>query len=339
MGLTDSIFGRSTVSLGSQASQAAGTGSNGAGLATANNNAIQVINGNQVDTAFLDALYTGGKLTAVARDTILAGGDPSIYGLIPYDLYVLTCGRLGYRNASTSVTVPVVPLFSSTTTYQAGQMVLFPVPGGQALYQAQQAVPAGTTPPAAGYWVQLAGPQSMASIAMYSGTTAYAPGQLVIYQQPGTQTFAIYLCQVQTVAGVLPTVTANWLAVTNPGPVVLFDADVTNPALATIATPASGVLGLQSTSGTALGPITIPAGRRYRIQTFNPRPAAALTSMPTDSNIQVFALAAESAIGDSTGNVVLTITPRWTQTATANTAGVAAVAAGLLTARVRVELL
>ena len=47
-----------------------------------------------LNVAILDGLYTSGRLTPCQRELILAGGDPSLYGLSAYDLQALTCGRL-----------------------------------------------------------------------------------------------------------------------------------------------------------------------------------------------------------------------------------------------------
>lgn len=63
---------------------------------------IIVCGGHLLDSTFLDALYGGHKVTACQRSELLAGADPAAFGLNDYDLWWLTCGRLGRRGASQS---------------------------------------------------------------------------------------------------------------------------------------------------------------------------------------------------------------------------------------------
>lgn len=330
MGYFDSVTGK--VNVTSQ-------GGSGAGDSRVPQNDLVSVGGGVIDTSFLDALYTGGRLTAGQRDAILAGSDPSAYGLNSYDLYNLTNGRLGSRGAA-STCMPLILAWAAAATYQVGQVVTYQPPGsaGVGLYQAQQTVPVNTPPTTAGYWVQLVSP-NLPIIAAWSELTNYQPGQLVIYQPPGTQSAGLYQCKATPpTAGTLPTAVAYWQNLVSPGPVVLYDADVLNPTLAGLSAPASGVFGQLNTSGTALPAITIPAGKRYRLIAGEIRPNLAGGSSPTDCHFRLELLAAETANAVD-GTVSLVITPRWAQLATANAQAIAAQSANLFAARVRVELL
>lgn len=328
MGFLDSATGKANVQS---------TGGGGAGTGVPQSDLVSV-GGGVIDTSFLDALYTGGKLTAGQRDAILSGSDPSSYGLNAYDLWNLTNGRLGSKSAASS-SMPLILAWVATVVYQVGQVVTYQPPGsaGVGLYQAQQTVPVNTPPTTAGYWVQLVSPTA-ALISPYSELASYQVGQLVIYQPLGTQAAGLYQAKVAPPqVGIAPTVTSYWQQLVSPGPVVLFDADLLNPALAGLSAPASGVLGQLNTSGSALSAITIPAGRRYRLTVGEVRPNVAGGSTPTDSHFRLELLAAET-LNAVDGTVSLVITPRWAQIATANAAAIAAQAANLFAARARVEL-
>ena len=174
--------------------------------ATAPASGILYVGGGQIDTAFLDALYTGAKVTAAQRDAIMAGSDPSAVGLNAYDLYYLTVGRLGSRVAA-AVGFPIIAIYSASTVYQAGQIVIFQPPGTVqvGLYQAGINVPVGTAPTVVAYWTQLSSPQA-APIAIFNGTTAYQANTLVAFQPPGTQNLGLYQALVAPPVGTLPSV-------------------------------------------------------------------------------------------------------------------------------------
>lgn len=294
------------------------------------------VGGGEIDTSFLDALYAGGKVTAQQRDSLLAGSDPGAVGLNAYDLWNLTNGRLGSRN-TVGACMQLILAWSLATAYQAGALVTYQPPGapGVGLYQAQQAVPAGTTPTTSGYWVQITSPTA-APIAIYSDTGVYLLGQIVTYQPPGTQNMGLYQVKVALPSvGVQPTVSAFWQVLVSPGPVVLVDVDVQNPALGLIAAGGAGILGQDNTVGSVLPTILLPAGRRYRITVSEVCPNVNGGSTPTDCHFRVEALAAETVTNNGTA---LVISPRWVRVGTANNAAIAAVTALAFTARVRVEL-
>jgi len=189
-------------------------------------------------------------------------------------------------------------------------------------------------------------------IPAYNAASSYPQYQLVTFQPPGCQNAALYQA-VQAVpangasiAGgaainALPTNTAYWTQLTNPGPVVLYDADVLNPALASAAGVAS-VPSTAETDGTALAALTIPAGRRYKILELGVHPAVAGGAMPADQKVDVDAYCVEVLNAD--GSVTLTVTPRWYQfqkaavSATSSGNSYGAVGAGTLVARLRIEL-
>jgi len=273
MALLDSVL--NNVSVGSGSSTVASTGSSGV---PGSGDAIAAGSTNKIDVSFLDSLYAGGKLTPANRDAILAGSDPSVYGLSQYDLYYLTVGRLGSKSALPAACFSLIVAWSATSAYQAGQIVTYQPVGaaGVQLYQASVLAPAGTLPTNTTYWVQLTGSQA------------------------------------------------------------LLDVDLVNPALASVAAPGTGVLALQNTSGTVLGGIIVPAGRAYRINVSEVRPNARGSSMAVDANVRLVPLVSEQLNGD--GSVTVTITPRWSQVATANNASIAAVALGNLASHLTVTL-
>lgn len=327
MGLFSGIFGQGTVAKSSIAPAAA---------AVVPQTDLVRVGGGEIDTSFLDALYAGGKVTAQQRDSLLAGSDPGAVGLNAYDLWNLTNGRLGSRTTQATC-MPLILAWSLATAYQAGAVVTYQPPGAPAvgLYQAQQAVPAGTTPTTSGYWAQLVSPTA-APIAVYSDTGVYLVGQIVLYQPPGTQNMGLYQVKVALPSvGVPPTVSAFWQVLVSPGPVVLIDVDVQNPALGAIAAGGAGILGQDNVVGTVLPTIILPAGRRYRVTVTEVCPNANGGSTPTDCHFRLEALAAETVTNSGTA---LVITPRWVRIGTANNAAIAAVAALAFTARVRVEL-
>jgi hypothetical protein len=176
-------------------------------------------------------------------------------------------------------------------------------------------------------------------IALWLSTTTYSAGQIVSFQPPGTQRQALYQASASGggPAGTPPTNTTFWTALTDPGPVVLFDGDVTNPALAAVAAAGAGIPSLQKTDGTALAAIVVPAGRRYRIWVSQVRPVTPGQAAPNDSAVLVDFSPSEAIASDGTNNVNLTLTPRWRQLSSANNAAIAAVAVGALSVRLRVE--
>ncbi len=336
MSITDTLFNNVTVtsssgSSGSTASTAAVPGSG-------SNNAIQVIGGNPLDTAFLDALYAGGKLTPTQRDAILTGSDPSTFGLSQYDLYYLTVGRLGSKSSSCCA-MPLITAFALSVPYQQGQLVTYQPAGapGLGVYQATTSVPAGTVPPNPAYWLTVVSPTAPI-IPLYSATTAYPRGALVLWQAPGTQSVVLYQAAVDAPAGSLPSNGQYWLALQAQSPTVLYDADVLNPALSAASAAGANILTLQKTNGSALPTFTVPAGRGYKVIVQEPRPANRGQSLATDHALRLVAFSAEQQASDGVSWSV-TITPGWFQTAFANNAAIAAVAANAVAVRVRVELI
>lgn len=327
MGIFSGILGTGTVAKSSTSPAAA--------TSVPQTDLIRV-GGGEIDTSFLDALYAGGKVTAQQRDSILAGSDPGAVGLNAYDLWNLTNGRLGSRN-TLATCMALIAAWSLAVSYQAGALVTYQPPGapGVGLYQAQQAVPAGTTPTTSGYWAQIVSPTT-APIAVYSDTGVYLVGQIVTYQPPGTQNMGLYQVKVALPSvGIQPTVSAFWQVLVNPGPVVLMDVDVQNPTLGAVAAGGAGILGQDSTVGTVLPTIILPANRRYRITVTEVCPNNDGVSTPTDCHFRVEALAAETV---TNSGKALVITPRWVRVATANNAAIAAVTALAFAARVRVEM-
>lgn len=272
MGIIQTAFNK--VSVGSAASPAAASSD---GSVPGSGDSIVTAGNYKIDVSFLDSLYAANKLSPAQRDQILAGQDPANFGLGDYDLYYLTCGRLGSKTA-TSGLLALVATWSIALTYQAGQLVIYQPPGvvGLNLYQAIVRVPAGTLPTNPSYWVQV------------SGSSA------------------------------------------------LLEADLVNPGLAGLSAPSSGILGLQSTSGTPLAGVIVPAGRGYRVTVSEIRPVTPGGATPTDSNVRLVPLISEQLNGD--GSRVVTITPRWSQTATANASAIAAVGAASLTAHLTLAL-
>lgn len=326
MGIFSGILGQGTVAKSSTSPAAA--------TAVPQTDLIRV-GGGEIDTSFLDALYTGGKVTAQQRDSILAGSDPGAVGLNAYDLWNLTNGRLGSRNTLASC-LALISAWSLAVSYQAGVLVTYQPPGAPAagLYQAQQGVPAGTTPTTSGYWVQIVSPTA-ALVAAYSDTGVYLVGQIVTYQPPGTQNMGLYQVKVAPPAvGVQPTVSAFWQVLVSPGPVVLLDVDVQNPALAAVAAGGAGILSQESTVGAVLPTIVLPSNRRYRIIVTEVSPNVDGGSTPTDCHFRVEALAAETVT--NSGKAVV-ITPRWVRVGVGNNGAIALQAAGAYTARIRVE--
>jgi hypothetical protein len=273
MAIFDGVSGKATVTSGG--------GSVAAGDVPGSADKFITINGRQVDPSFLDALYAGGKVSASAREAILNGSDPTLYGLNEYDLFYLTARQLGSKSTAAS-TFGLIPAYSPTTVYPSGSIVSYQPPGTQ--YP--------------GY---------------YQSTVGNAP------------------------AGTLPTNLNFWQVIASPGPVVLIETDLLNPALAAVAAAGAGIAGIQNTSGTAVATITVPAGKRYKVTVSEARPNTAGTSMATDCNVDVVPLIAETLNAD--GTVSLVVTPRWTQLSTANNSAIAAVAASFLSARLRVEQL
>ena len=302
------------------------------------NNSIQTIGGFALDTAFLDALYGGGKVTQTQRDALLSGTDPSSVGLNQYDLWVLSVGRLGSRSGGSCCTMPIAA-WSGSSAYTVGQLVTYQPPGATAsgLYQASVAVPAGTLPTAVAYWNVLATPTQNV-IPFYSPQIAYQPGAIVEYIPPGAQNPGLYQVAFAAPMGTLPTATAYWTQLVSPGPSVLYDADITNPSLAALADSSSGVLAVQKTNGPALTTLTVPQNRQYKLIIQSPRPATHPSSLATDHALNVVGLVAETPAPDGV-STSLTITPAWFQTAFANATSIAAVAAGTVAVRVRVELI
>ena len=341
MSFLDSVLNKSSVAASTSADSNPSTAPASATVpGSAENNAIQVIGGQKVDVAFVDALYAGGKLTALQRESILTGSDPSLCGLNQYDLYYVTVGRLGSR--LTAAALGLIAAWSLTTAYTAGQIVLYTETGNTqgSLFQAQSAVPAGTAPTNTSYWSRLVGPGVGMSIVQYDPAVSYATGQFVTYT-PSGGTPTIYKATAQTQAGALPSAGGAWGPVTNPGAVVLFESEaVTNPALAAVSA-VSAVVGIQTTPGSGLATFTVPSGRRYRLTVSTPRPVTAGQSTPSDSTVVVTASVSEQAGQDLSGNTIyqVTVTPRWLQVAGAANQAIGAVAAGTLAVRVRVELL
>lgn len=297
---------------------------------------IPTVGGNKIDVSFLDALYAGSKLTPAARDAILGGQDPSQFGLSAYDLFYLTCGRLGSKSAIAGACFSLVLAFSVAATYQPGQIVTYQPQGasGVGLYQAVQAVPAGTLPTNTAYWTQLASPTAQ-PVPAWSSTATYPIGQIVTY---AAQNGPIGLYQVTSVppAGTLPTNGTYWVPLNTPGPQALLDTDVLSPALALVAAPGAGILALQQTSGTVLAGIIVPSGRAYKVTVSEIRPNNRGGSTPVDSTVRLVPLISEQINGD--GSTTVTITPRWSQTATANNTAIAAVSALSLAVRLTVTL-
>lgn len=325
----DSVINNVDISGGS-------TSSSGAGGVLGSGDSIPTVGGNQIDISFLDALYAGGKLTPAARDALLTGQDPSQFGLSAYDLFYLTCGRLGSKSAIAGSCFSLVLAFSLAAAYQPGQIVTYQPQGasGVGLYQAVQAVPAGTLPTNTAYWLQLASPTAQL-VPTWSSTATYPVGQIVTY---AAQNGPIGLYQVTSAppAGTLPTNATYWVPLNTPGPQALLDVDVLSPALASVSAPGSGILAVQQTSGTVLAGLIVPAGRAYKVTVSEIRPNNRGGSTPTDSNVRLVPLISEQINGD--GSTTVTITPRWSQAATANNASIAAVSALSLAVRLTVTL-
>jgi hypothetical protein len=191
----------------------------------------------------------------------------------------------------------------------------------------------------------------------WNSTTQFSQGQILQYQPTGCQNMGLYQVTAAPPLGTPPT---NAFGVVNgtyfvqlasPGPVVLLDQQVLNPAfpaVTTASTPVTAVVSapsVQETDGTALAAFIVPAGHRYNILNYRPRPATAGGSMPTDSRVDIDWNCVETATADGTGNMSVVITPKWTQTSkqsavtSAATNAIAAVGVGTLAARCRVELL
>lgn len=276
MGLFDSVTGK--VSVDTSEAPAAPTSSEVAG----SGDRILTVGGNKIDPSFLDSLYNGGKLTAAARENILNGGDVTIYGLSAYDLYYLTCGRLGAKTSPVSC-FAVVPTFSANATYTQGQIV--------------QYQPTGARTPG-----------------LYQVTAASVP------------------------AGTLPTNIAYFVALIPAGPVVLYEAELQNPALSAVSAAGASILAQQNTTGTALPAFIVPAGRSYRFSTSDVRPAIRNGStLPVDAHLWVEFTIVETLNQDGTTTVAMT--PRWVQIATGNNAAINLVTAATLAARVCIELI
>jgi len=243
---------------------------------------IITVGGNKIDPSFLDSLYNGGKLSSAARESILNGGDVTIYGLSPYDLFYLTCGRLGSKTSPVS-TFATVPEYSANTTYSQGQIV--------------QYQPTGARTPG-----------------LYQVTAASAP------------------------AGTLPTNTLFFAALIPAGPIVLYEAELTNPLLAAVGQPGAGILAQQNTVGTALPSFIVPAGRSYRHSVSDVRPAIRNGStLPVDAHMWVEFTIVETLNAD--GSTTVAMTPRWVQIATGNNAAITVVNAGALASRVCIDLI
>lgn len=297
---------------------------------------IITVGAGQIDTSFLDCLYTGGRLSAAQRDSILAGSDPSAYGLNPYDLYNLTCGRLGGRERAPAA-FGLILLYSASSRYQAGDIVRYQAAGEAApgLFQARQGVPAGTLPTAPGFWSPVVSPRPPI-MAEYTPGLPYAPGALVTYNPAGTQRAGLYQL-VQPAASGTPPTQAQWRALASAGPVVLLETDLLNPALAQVDIDESGALFQDVTAGVALPAVRVPASRRYVYSVSEIAPALSGGATPTDCHARVEIVVAESIQAD--GGVSVVATPRWVRIPIANASGPGAHAAGTLTARLRLELL
>lgn len=290
-----------------------------------------------IDTSFLDCLYTGGRLTGEHRDAILSGSDPSKYGLIPYDLYTLTLGRLGSADRAGFLVGPI-RVFSAARTYQAGDLVLYRAGSAEpfALLQARSQVPPGTLPAAGLFWSLIVSP-TPSVIEIFDTATRYWVGSIVLYQPPGAQRAGLYQLYQAAMPGTVPSAAAWWRPLSSPGPGVLLETDLVNPALAAVTIDESGALFQDVTAGVALPPISVPAGRRYRFTVSEIVPAVTGGSTPTDCHARVDIVAAESAL--AIGGVSVVLTPWWVRIPTANAYGPLARAAGTLAVRLRVELI
>lgn len=177
---------------------------------------------------------------------------------------------------------------------------------------------------------------SLKLIPLFLATAVYAVGDLVQYQPAGTSAPGLYQAVVAPPVGTLPTDNRYFQAIIAAPVSPLIDADIVCPAAAAVAAAGAGILGQGNNNGASLTPVTIPAGRRYRMWVSEIRGTNAGTPLPTDCHYRVELLNTEQINGD--GSVTLTITPRWAQIATANNAAIAAITAGAFTARVKVEL-
>lgn len=237
--------------------------------------------------------------------------------------------------------VPYVP----GTAYKNGDTVILALNGGQTLlYQCITTAEKTTTNPASdvavsgGNWRQL----TFAGIVVdYKYMQAYFRGDLVRYSPNNNRWPGVYQVTVLAVAQDITPVPASgvglnpgWAEVVRPGPALIAEIDVLNPALSAVGAQAN-ITGIRGAAGTALGAMTIRSGKRYRLTITEPRPANIGQSMATDSVVKLFAGCAEVLNAD--GTVTLTITPRWEAVSTAINVDLAAIAANTLTARICIE--
>ena len=86
-----------------------------------------------LDVAILDGLYTGGKLNAGQREALLAGADPTKFGLSPYDLFALCPSLFGL----TQLTQLVDARIAMALAVADPALVAATVGGGQVLSNKQ----------------------------------------------------------------------------------------------------------------------------------------------------------------------------------------------------------
>lgn len=180
-----------------------------------------------------------------------------------------------------------------------------------------------------------------AIIAAFVLTTSYKKGDLVSYTPPGAENAGLYQAASDNVpVGTVPTVTTYWTQITSPGPLYLYNSDITNPVLTAIAAPggaeAATIVASAAYAGSALAALTVPSGRRYRAYVSEPRPSTPGQSMTATEVVKVNLRCVETLNTD--GTVSLVITPFWNVEAVAPAAATTVVAVNALTARLRVEL-